>query len=114
MGLVYFLIFIAASGAVIFLFGHRSVVAPNKRKPLHSRQQNDRKPDETLLALRRSAIGRTSPDSDRSEFLDPVDIWKKDHQHRRDWFNQSTESIHGTKYTYTPPAKSRSPATRSG
>lgn len=105
MGFVYFLVFIAASGAIIFFYGHRSVMARNKRKTLHSGQQSIRKVDDSLLALRRNAIGRTSPDPDRTEFLERVDVWQKDHQLRRDWFNQNTESIHGTKYTYTPPPK---------
>jgi hypothetical protein len=113
MGFVYFLVFIAASGAIIFFYGHRSVMARNKRKALRSSQQNNRNVDETLLALRREAIDRASPDPDHTEFLDRVDVWQKDHQRRRDWFNQDTESIHGTKYTYTPPPKRSSAAANS-
>jgi hypothetical protein len=113
MGLVYFLMFIAASAAIIFFYGHRSVVARNKRKSLLSSRQNRRNANDTLLSLRRGAISRTSPESDRNEFLDRVDVWKKDHQRRRDFFNQTTESIHGTKYTYTPPPKRSSATARS-
>jgi len=114
MGFVYFLMFIAASGAIIFFYGYRSVMARNKRKSLLPKREKDHKVDETLLALRREALGRTSPDPDRTEFPDQADVWKKEHQLRRDWFNQTTESIHGTKYTYTPRPKRSSSTARSG
>ena len=112
MGLVYFFIFIAASGAIIYWYGHRSVMATKGSRASVARHHKNSMPDEPLLALRRNAIRKTTPDPDHKEFLERVDVWKKEHQVRRDWFNQNAESIHGTKYTYTPPGK-RSSATES-
>ena len=104
MGLVYFLIFIAASGAIIFFYGYRSVVA-RKRNSVLSRQQKHHTPDDSALALRRNAIGKARANRDQADSRVQADVWKKDHQRRRDSFNKNTESIHGTKYTYTTPPK---------
>lgn len=113
MGFVYFLMFILVAGAVIYWYGHRSVSTPKKVKHVHSAQQRGRKAGDTVLSMRRNAVGRTLTNADLPKSVDQTDIWKKDHQRRRDWFNQKTESIHGTKYSYTPPPKSRSSAGRS-
>jgi hypothetical protein len=114
MGLIYFFIFIAASGAIIYWYGHRSVLARKGSRASVDRRRKNNMPDEPLLALRRNAIRNTIPDPDHDEFLERVDVWKKEHQVRRDWFNQNAESIHGTKYTYTPPGKRSSAAESSG
>jgi len=112
MELVYFFLFIAASGAIIFWYGHRSVVT-RKRSSALSSQQKHHVPDDSTLALRRSSIGKTRVNRNHADSREKSDVWKKDHQRRRDLFNENTESIHGKKYTYTPPAKSRSSAARS-
>jgi len=69
--------------------------------------------DESFLALRRSATRQPVAKSGDPDFVKKVDIWQKEHQVRNAWFNTNVESITGTKYQYTPPAKRRSAADNS-
>lgn len=113
MGYLYFLIVLAASGAIIFWFGQRSVAARKREKPILSSQQVSNLPDVSARALKRSFGNIHETDSEHSDFLERVDVWQKEHQVRRTRFTTNTESVTGTKYTYSPPPKSRSAETRS-
>ena len=108
MGYLYFLLILAASGAIIALIGHRSVSGRKKRMSTQSRNEAEHSLDDSFLALRRSAIRQPVAESSDPDFVKKVDIWQKEHQIRNAWFNTNMESITGTKYQYTPPAKRRS------
>ena len=110
MGYMYFLLILAASGAIIALIGHRSVSGRKKRMSTQSRNEAEHSLDDSFLALRRSATRKPVGESDDPDFVKKVDVWQKEHQVRNAWFNTNMESITGTKYKYTPPPKRRSAA----
>ena len=113
MGLVYFLLFIGASAAIIYWYGHKSVVARKRAKYSLCNQQKNQFGDDSILALRRRHIGKSKVNPEFETDLDRADVWQSEQQRRRKWFNQTSESITGTKYTYTPPKRDRSAATGS-
>jgi hypothetical protein len=110
MGLVYFLLFIGAGAAIIYWYGHKSVVARKRAKYSLCNQQKNQIGNDSILALRRGHIGKSKANPEFETSLDRADVWQSEHQRRRNWFNQTSDSITGTKYTYKRPKRDRSAA----
>ncbi len=114
MGYIYFLIVLAASGAIIVWWGgQRSALARKRKNAILSGQWTDRFANDSISVLKRAINRQPETELGHTDFLARVDVWQKEHQVRRTKFNTNVESITGTKYTYTPPPKSRSAAARS-
>ena len=101
MEYVGFTIFIAASGAIIFLF-IRIFVTP--RKTAGASKAAQLKSDAPGLSpppLKRTISGPRAEDLEYAEFVKRTDIWNKDREVRPEIFSRSAGTLSGTPYIPT-------------
>ena len=102
MELVYFLAFIAASGVVIMWYWQKSVWARRGENSTLSGGRHGQLSDEPFPPFRKTVSGESETESDRTKLLNRIDVWQREHQVGNSLFNHSTNSLQGTKYTFTP------------
>jgi hypothetical protein len=105
MELVYFLAFIAASGAVIMWYWQRSVWSRGGEYSILSRGRHSRFSDDPIPPFKTTISGDSETESERTKLQDRIDVWQREHQVQNSIFNHSTASLKGTKYTFKPRTK---------
>jgi hypothetical protein len=113
MGYVGFTIFIAASGALIFWFWHRTYNSRQSAGLGQGRLLKNGLPDEPIPPLKRTVSGQSESEQKEYQLLDRIDAWQKSYEARRHRFNNNVEALKGTKYTYVPRSRSGGPISSS-
>jgi len=111
MEYVYFVIFIAAGGAILALCWHAVDFARTKRISMFATQRKRNLARKPGPPLKKAINSLPNIELEHIEFRERIDVWQKEHDVRRSWFNQYTEPLTGKKYTYEPPQKNRASAT---
>ena len=101
MEYVGFTIFIAASGAIIFLFINK-FVSPRKTADAGKAQQlKSDAPGLSPPPVKRTISGPRAEDLEYAEYVKRTDFWNKDREVRPEIFSRSAGTLSGTAYTPT-------------
>ena len=101
MEYVGFTIFIAASGAIIFLFINKFVTPRKTARAGKAQQLKSDAPGLSPPPLKRTISGPMAEDLEYAEHVKRTDIWSKDREVRPEIFSRSAGTLSGT--PYTPP-----------
>jgi hypothetical protein len=111
MGYIGFTIFVAASGALIVWFWHRSYTANKNARFGRACQSKNGLPDEPIPPFKRTVSGLSEAEAKRIEFEQKLDVWQRGFEARKAQFNNTHHALQGTKYTFVPgPRRSNSAA----
>jgi len=109
MGYIGFTIFVAASGALIGWFWHRSYKAAKNAR--YGRCGKNGLPDDPIPPFKRTISGLPEAELKRIEFEQKLDAWQRGFEVRRAHHSNNVEALQGTKYTFVPgPRRSNSAA----
>jgi len=98
MEYVGFTIFIAASGAIIFLFIRIFTTLRKTAGVGKTRQIKSDAPGLSPPPLKRTISGPRAEDLEYEEFVKRTDIWNKDREVRPEIFSRSVGTLSGTPY----------------
>jgi len=113
MGYIGFTIFIAASGALIVWFWHRSCTADRYGRFGRYRQYKNGLQDDPIPPVKPVVGGLSEPERQRIELEGKLDSWQRAFEMRKARLNNvsSLEGLEGRKYTFVPgPRRSNSAA----
>jgi len=111
MGYIGFTIFVAASGAFIVWFWHRSYTANRNARFGRGRYLKNGLPDDPIPPVKRTISGLPETELKHIEFDRKLEAWQRGFEARRTHFNNNVEALQGRKYTFVPgPRRSNSAA----
>jgi hypothetical protein len=111
MGYIGFTMFVAASGALIVWFWHRSYTADRYARFRRTRQSRNGLPDDPIPPVKRAVDGLSDAEKRRIEWEEKLDTWQRGFETRKAAFHNNVDTLQGEKYTFVPgPRRSNSAA----
>ena len=112
MGYIAFTMIVAASGALIVWFWHRSYTADRYARFGRGSRSRNGLPDDPIPPFRRTVSGLSDAEKKRLEFEENIDVWQRRFESRKAALNNNVDTLQGEKYTFVPgPRRGDSAAT---
>ena len=101
MGYIAFTMIVAASGALIVWFWHRSCTSDRYTRFGRPSRSRNGLPDDPIPPVKRAVDGLSEAEKKRLEFEGNIDVWQRRFQSRKAAFN-NVDTLQGERYTFVP------------
>ena len=101
MGYIAFTMIVAASGALIVWFWHRSYTADRYARFGRASHLRNGLRDDPIPPVKRALDGLSEAEKKRLEFEGNIDVWQRRFESRKAAFN-NVDTLQGERYTFVP------------
>ena len=102
MGYIAFTMIVAASGALIVWFWHRSYTADRYARFGRTSHSRNGLRDDPIPPVKRALDGLSEAEKKRLEFEGNIDVWQRNFESRKAAFNNNVDTLQGERYTFVP------------
>jgi len=102
MGYIAFTMIVAASGALIVWFWHRSYTADRYARFGRASHSRNGLRDDPIPPVKRALDGLSEAEKKRLEFEGNIDVWQRKFESRKAAFNNNVDTLQGERYTFVP------------
>ena len=102
MGYIAFTMIVAASGALIVWFWHRSYTADRYARFGRASHSRNGLRDDPIPPVKRALDGLSEAEKKRLEFEGNIDVWQRNFESRKAAFNNNVDTLQGERYTFVP------------
>ena len=102
MGYIAFTMIVAASGALIVWFWHRSYTADRYARFGRASHLRNGLRDDPIPPVKRALDGLSEAEKKRLEFEGNIDVWQRKFESRKAAFNNNVDTLEGERYTFVP------------